>query len=122
MKVLAAIPCYNERLAIGSVALLARNHVDEVLVIDDGSSDGTAAGASVIRHEQNKGKGAAVKTALHYAAANDFDALVLLDGDGQHDPAQIPWLLQPIPDGTADIVIGSRELTQMPRLRLSTNF
>jgi glycosyltransferase involved in cell wall biosynthesis len=65
-KVLAAIPCYNERLAIGSVALIARNHVDEVLVIDDGSSDGTAdvareAGASVISHEQNKGKGAAVK-------------------------------------------------------------
>ncbi len=68
MKVLAAIPCYNERLAIGSVALLARKHVDEVLVIDDGSSDGTAAvataaGATVIRHEQNKGKGAAVKSA-----------------------------------------------------------
>jgi glycosyltransferase involved in cell wall biosynthesis len=58
MKILAAIPCYNERLAIGSVALLARNHVDEVLVIDDGSSDGTAAvataaGASVISHERN---------------------------------------------------------------------
>jgi glycosyltransferase involved in cell wall biosynthesis len=58
MKILAAIPCYNERVAIGSVALLAREHVDEVLVIDDGSSDGTAAGATVIRHDQNKGKGA----------------------------------------------------------------
>ncbi len=58
MKVLAAIPCYNERLAIGSVALLARKHVDVVLVVDDGSSDGTtevakAAGATVISHERN---------------------------------------------------------------------
>ena len=58
MKILAAIPCFNERLAIGSVALLARAHVDAVLVIDDGSSDGTAdvareAGATVIRHERN---------------------------------------------------------------------
>jgi len=75
-------------------------------VIDDGSRDGTAdvarkAGATVIRHEQNKGKGAAVKSALHYAATNGFDALVLLDGDGQHEPAQIPLLLQPIRDGTA---------------------
>jgi glycosyltransferase involved in cell wall biosynthesis len=66
LRTLAAIPCFNERLVIGSVALLARKHVDEVLVIDDGSSDGTAdvareAGASVISHEQNKGKGAAVK-------------------------------------------------------------
>jgi glycosyltransferase involved in cell wall biosynthesis len=122
MKVLAAIPCYNERLAIGSVALLAREHVDEVLVIDDGSRDGTAdvareTGASVISHERNKGKGAAVKSALHYAAANGFDALVLLDGDGQHEPDQIPQLLQPIQDGTADIVIGSREIKQMPRYR-----
>jgi glycosyltransferase involved in cell wall biosynthesis len=122
LKTLAAIPCFNERIAIGSVALIAREHVDEVLVIDDGSSDGTAdvareAGATVISHVQNKGKGAAVKSALHYAAANGFDALVLLDGDGQHDPDQIPQLLQPIQDGTADIVIGYRELNQMPRLR-----
>lgn len=122
MKLLAAIPCYNEELTIGSVVLKAEQHVDEVLVVDDGSSDATteiakAAGAQVLRHEKNKGKGAAVKTALRYAAANDFDALVLLDGDGQHDPDQIPQLLQPIQEGRADIVIGYREFKQMPRYR-----
>ena len=122
VKTLAAIPCYNERIPVAYVVTLARKHVDEVLVIDDGSSDGTAdvgreVGATVISHEQNKGKGAAIKTALNYAAANGFDALVLLDGDGQHDPNQIPQLLQPIRDGTADVVIGYRELNQMPRLR-----
>ncbi|MBC8521973.1 MAG: glycosyltransferase family 2 protein, partial [Methanomicrobia archaeon] len=105
MKTLAAIPCYNERIPIAYVVTLARKHVDEVLVIDDGSSDGTAdvgreVGATVISHEQNRGKGAAIKTALNYAAANGFDALVLLDGDGQHDPNQIPQLLQPIRAGT----------------------
>jgi glycosyltransferase involved in cell wall biosynthesis len=63
MKVLAAIPCFNEELTIGSVVLKARQHVDEVLVVDDGSADGTAAvakaaGAQVITHDKNKGKGA----------------------------------------------------------------
>lgn len=122
MRTLAAIPCFNERIPVAYVVLLARRHVDEVLVIDDGSSDGTteiaqAAGAQVLRHEKNKGKGAAVRAALRYAAGNGFDALVLLDGDGQHDPAQIPGLLQPIQEGTAEIVIGYRELKQMPRYR-----
>ena len=122
MKTIAAIPCYNEGLAIGSVALKAKRYVDEVLVVDDGSIDDTvevaeAAGATVVAHEVNNGKGRAVKNALRYAVEHNFDALVLLDGDGQHDPNEIPQLLVPLIKDTADIVIGFRSFDQMPAYR-----
>ncbi|RXE56526.1 hypothetical protein ABH15_06395 [Methanoculleus taiwanensis] len=114
-KVLAGIPCYNEEVSIGSVVLKAHRYVDEVLVIDDGSKDDTArvakkAGATVIRHEKNQGKAAGVKTAIRYAREHPFDLLVLLDGDGQHKPEEIPALAKPILYGEADLVIGSRFL------------
>lgn len=122
MKTLAAIPCYNEELAIGSVVITSRKHVDEVLVVDDGSTDATAeiareAGAKVISHNVNRGKGAAIKSAFGYAAADGFDYLVFLDGDGQHDPNHIPLLIRPLQIDTADIVIGFRNLKQMPFYR-----
>jgi glycosyltransferase involved in cell wall biosynthesis len=122
MKTLAAIPCYNEGLAIGSVVLKASRHVDEVLVVDDGSTDDTAeiakeAGDAVIAHDGNKGKGRAVKNALRYAIEHGFDALVLLDGDGQHGPREIPKLLEPLTNDAADLVIGFRTFGQMPAYR-----
>lgn len=122
MKTLVAIPCFNEEIAIGSIVLKTRRYVDYVLVIDDGSTDDTAkvaksAGAAVVLHGANNGKGGAIKTSLRYAIEHGFDSLVLLDGDGQHDPGEIPQLLEPISDGTADLVIGFRSLDQMPLYR-----
>jgi glycosyltransferase involved in cell wall biosynthesis len=98
MKILAAIPCYNEGLAIGSVVLKARRYVDAVLVVDDGSTDDTRevaqeAGAVVVSHEINKGYGAALRSCFAYAKTNEVDSMVILDGDGQHDPHYIQNLI-----------------------------
>ena len=113
LKILAAIPCYNEDRFIGSLVLKARAFADQVLVIDDGSTDRTAeiakaAGASVIRHKTNEGKGMATNTAFQWARKSGAQALVLLDGDGQHEPSQIPIVVKPVLAGMADIVVGSR--------------
>ena len=117
MKILAAIPCFNEEATIGSVVIKAKRHVDEVVVIDDGSIDETAriaseAGAKVIKHGGNKGYGAAIQSCFRYAKENNFDAMVILDGDGQHNADEIPHVLEPILDGTADISVGSRFLEE----------
>ncbi|HVO41274.1 MAG TPA: glycosyltransferase family 2 protein [Aggregatilineales bacterium] len=111
--ILAVIPAYNEDRFVASVVLKARHFVDAVIVVDDGSTDETAllaqeAGATVIRQPSNSGKAAALNAGLTVARERDARAVVLLDGDGQHRPADIPALLRPILDGQADMVIGSR--------------
>ena len=130
MKTIAAIPCYNEGLAIGSVVLKlkARKYVDVVLVVDDCSTDGTvevatAAGAVVVSHEANKGYGAAIQSCFNYAKENNFDVMVILDGDGQHDPSYIPGFIEAMKTGEADVVIGSRflaknKLSSIPKYRI----
>ncbi|MDD3933315.1 MAG: glycosyltransferase family 2 protein [Methanoculleus sp.] len=122
MRTLAAIPCFNEEVAIGSVVLMARLHADEVLVVDDGCTDGTAkvardAGATVISHGAQMGKGRGIKSALRYAVDQNYDCLVFMDGDGQHNPGEIPLLTEPILADTADLVIGFRTFDQMPFYR-----
>jgi len=114
-RVIAAIPCFNEERFIGSVVLKTKRYVDKVLVIDDGSADASAevakdAGATVYRHECNKGYGAAIRTALQKGKEQKADILVVIDGDGQHDPKDIPRLVKPILDDGVDVVVGSRFL------------
>ena len=113
--VVAAIPCYNEAAFIGDVVRRTQAHVDRVVVVDDGSSDGTAeaaraAGALVHRHPTNLGPGAAARTCLEAGRELGAEVLVTLDGDGQHDPDEIPAVIGPVLAGELDLTIGSRFL------------
>lgn len=109
----AIVPAFNEELSIGSVVIGANKFVDQIIVVDDGSTDYTAeiakkAGAEVIQHSQNMGKGAALKTGFN--SIPNTDIVVTIDGDGQHNPREIPLLVKPIADGQTDMVNGSRYL------------
>jgi glycosyltransferase involved in cell wall biosynthesis len=110
-RLTAIIPAYNEQVSIGSMVLNVRKYVDRVIVIDDGSTDNTAeiavlAGADLVKHEYNMGKGKALKSGFN--AAKGAEIILTCDGDGQHKAVDIPKVLKPIIDGEADIVIGSR--------------
>jgi glycosyltransferase involved in cell wall biosynthesis len=115
LKIITAIPCFNTEHSIGDVVNHAADYTDEIIVVDDGSSDKTtqvasAAGAKVIKHDFNQGYGAAIKSCIKAFQNSDADILVTIDGDGQHNPQEIPLLVRPILEKKADVVIGSRFL------------
>ncbi|OAT85107.1 hypothetical protein A6M21_07090 [Desulfotomaculum copahuensis] len=116
-KIIAVIPAYNEERHIGEVVRKTRLYVDQVFVIDDGSTDRTeeiarTAGATVIKHKENMGKGEAVNTAFNLAREIRPLIMVLLDGDNQHDPDEIPLLVNKLLDKKCDMVVGSRFMRQ----------
>ncbi len=109
------IPAYNEEVKIKDVVKRALHYVDKVVVCDDGSTDNTAAlakktGAIVISHKTNLGYGAAISTLFDYCRKNNAEIMVTLDGDGQHNPDQVPDLINVILKHNVDVVIGSRSL------------
>lgn len=114
VRVIVLIPAYNEEKFIGEVIRKAREFVDLILVVDDGSKDKTKEiaeymGAIVLKHENNLGKGDAIKTGLNYIKKNyTSNIIVLMDADCQHDPNDIPKLIKPIVDNDYEVVFGSR--------------
>ena len=124
MYILACFPAYNEEGIIGNLIKKTLPLVDSVVVCDDGSTDLTSkeardAGAFVIQHSKNKGKGAALKSLFDFARHSNADVIVTIDGDGQFLPEEIPKLTKDIEDGKSDIVIGYRFETEtdMPTYR-----
>jgi glycosyltransferase involved in cell wall biosynthesis len=129
MKTLTIIPAYQVAEYLERVINDTRKYLDDILVVDDGSSDGTYEVASncgvyVIRHKENLGKGSALKTGFAYAIENDYEVVITLDGDGQHEPKYIPDFISAYKNTGADLIIGSRtsDKSDMPFPRRCSNF
>jgi glycosyltransferase involved in cell wall biosynthesis len=128
MRICALIPVYNEADVIGDLVAAVRSQVAEVIVVDDGSQDGTGdrasrAGAVCLRLDENQGKGAAVRHALPRICSGDFTHVLFMDGDGQHRAEDIPSLVAQARASGAALVIGTRALdrSRMPRSRHFSN-
>ncbi len=128
-NVAALIPCYFEEKRIREVAAATRKQLDLVLVVDDGSTDRTsdearAADVEVIKHEKNAGKGAAIKTGLRALLdRSGVEFILILDGDGQHLPTEIPNFLAEASATGASMIVGNRmgDVREMPFVRKCTN-
>jgi glycosyltransferase involved in cell wall biosynthesis len=128
VNVCALVPAYNEAATIRRVVAGLTPHVACVIVVDDGSTDDTAgkaetAGAIVLRRERNAGKGAAIRTGLRAILARDYSHVLFIDGDLQHDPADVPVLLELARAGCGNLIIGARTFRRdrMPASRYYTN-
>lgn len=128
LRVCVLIPAYNEERHIEKICREVLQHVTDVVVVDDGSKDRTAeiaasTGVRVLRHEVNKGKGAALNTGFAYARENGFNVLITMDGDGQHLPAEVPKFIEAYQRTKIPVLIGSRmhQLESMPFVRRKTN-
>ncbi len=129
MTIFVVVPAYNEEQTIGEVVRSLRPYADRVFVVDDGSSDrsgviASEAGAYVITHVMNRGLGAALGTGIGEAFRRGADAVVTFDADGQHRAEDVPRMVAPIEDGTADVVIGCRtdDRSRMPVKRRFANW
>ena len=128
LKACVIVPAFHEEKKIFEVVTAIRRHCPNVIVIDDGSGDHTAleaerAGASVIRHHENQGKGVALNTGFHYAREKGFDVAITMDADGQHDPAEIPKFLEAYVRTGIPVLVGNRmaDVAHMPFVRKLTN-
>lgn len=128
MKLCILIPAFNEEGRVGAMVDAARRYGD-VVVVDDGSRDGTskeaqAMGAYVIPFSENRGKGAAIQAGFSYFLKGHWDAVVIMDGDGQHDPCEIQNFLDVVAVDSSAMVIGNRmgSAHNMPLIRKATNY
>jgi glycosyltransferase involved in cell wall biosynthesis len=129
-RILAIIPALNAERTLPRIVTQTREHIEPVIVIDDGSSDATgevarAVGATVLRHEVNRGKGAALKTGFAWARERGYDGVITLDADGQHLPSEIPKFRREREESGADLIIGGRAHLfgqMLPRRRTANRF
>ena len=125
LNILALIPAYNEEITIYAVVRETMKYLP-TLVADDGSTDATVklsreAGANIVQNEKNLGKGAALRNGFRYALENGYQAVLILDADGQHDPGEIPLFLESYQQNKSNLIIGMRNFTQMPFTRRLAN-
>ncbi len=128
MRHCVVIPAYNEAATIREVVIACLPHVDQVVVVDDGSTDATQQqlkdlDITLVKQSGNQGKGASLLNGFHRALELDADLIITLDGDGQHDPEEIPRLLQAATEHTDSIIIAARlrQRENAPKMRLFAN-